>query len=152
MNRFVILLALAAGACGPELPDPTVNTHPQPPEVMEPQFARDIQPIFDKHCGGCHDPQRTVSIQRPMLGAKDAFDYLTRNDSIMCFAQEGTSMAYVVPFDPSRSAILYVMRAETSHGGCTTSMPKAVEGGLAAADPDAVKQLRRWIELGAKND
>ena len=90
-----------------------------------------------------------------MFGAKESFDFLTKNDSIMCFEQlpDGPrGMRYVTPFDPSRSGILYVIAAETSHGGCLTTMPKAVTGGLAAADPGAVKQLRRWIELGAKND
>ena len=101
-------------------------------EVTEPvSFHRDVQPIFARHCVGCHQE------------AKPQGEYvMTRFDRLLAGGESGE--AAIVPGDADAS---YLMGQIVSVDG-VAEMPKKAPP-LAADEIDIV---RRWIVAGAHDD
>jgi WD40 repeat protein/mono/diheme cytochrome c family protein len=95
-------------------------------------FARDIQPLLQAHCQGCHQPAKA-----------SGGTVLTSYASLQKPGESGTSL--IVPGKPEESELLrQVVAAE----GEKPAMPKGAAP-LAAAQIDL---LRRWISEGAADD
>lgn len=94
-------------------------------------YYRDVRPIFQRHCQGCHQPARA--------GGK--FD-ITAYTAIMTGAGDEH---VVVPGKPDESILIDEITAED---GEKPSMPKDADP-LPAVDVDTI---RRWIAEGAKDD
>lgn len=92
-------------------------------------FARDIEPIFIRHCSECHGPDQQKSGLR-----------LDARDSALGEARSG--MHPIVPGDPNASELL---RRVLSQDPDEVMPPKGRP--LEATDID---RLRRWIAEGAK--
>lgn len=105
------LLLLAAGALGAQ------------------SLERDLQPIFRKHCYGCH----AANVK---MGSLDVETY----DGLMRGGNQGTIL---VPGKPAESR-LYLTLA----GKLDPAMPMGGER-LPAAD---LEKIRKWIETGARPD
>jgi hypothetical protein len=142
----------AGSSAVPDAGSPPDAGAPQPDAGPVMSYSADIQPIWNTYCNGCHAASQG---QRPVLSHATSFNVLTTQTSIMCFEHlengDQKQMPYVTPGDPTRSAMLYVIAAESSRGGCLTSMPKGTTG-LEHTDPAAVQRIREWIEQGAQNN
>ncbi len=97
--------------------------------VAEPSFRRDIQPILQKHCTGCHRPG----------GASSGLDLTT----FAAFQTGGTRGTAFVPGQPDESLtvkyLLAVVRPQMPMGG-------------APLPQDQIELFRDWIKAGAKDD
>jgi WD40 repeat protein len=95
-------------------------------------YWRDIRPIFQEHCQGCHQPAK-----------KDGDLDITSVEAIKKggFSEESA----VDPDDPDESILMYEITVEE---GEEPSMPKGGEP-LSA---EQVDRIRRWIAEGAKDD
>ncbi|MGH9840963.1 MAG: PSD1 and planctomycete cytochrome C domain-containing protein [Blastocatellia bacterium] len=117
MNRSFKLLALVLlGGAFALLP--RANADQSPPQV---DFVRDIQPIFQAHCVGCHGPQKAIA-QLRLDNNQSAARVITRGDG-----------------NASR-----LLRRILGEGG-EARMPRGGEP-LAA---EQVELIRRWIDEGA---
>jgi WD40 repeat protein len=97
--------------------------------AAEPSFSRDVQPIFQKNCAGCHQP----SVKSSGLD-------LSTYESLRTGGKRGATF---IPGSPDDSLVIQFIT-----GQLKPSMPL---GGpmLPAAD---VERIREWIKTGAKND
>jgi WD40 repeat protein len=95
-------------------------------------YWRDIRPIFQERCQGCHQPAK-----------KDGDLDITSVEAIKKggFSEESA----VFPDDPDESILMYEITAEE---GERPSMPKGGEP-LSA---EQVARIRRWIAEGARDD
>lgn len=95
-------------------------------------FYRDVRPLLQQHCQGCHQPAK------PMGGLvmTGHADLLKKGDS---------DQPAVVPGKPEAS---YLVEQLVSQDGKPPAMPKGKE---ALADRD-VQLIKRWIAEGAKDD
>ncbi len=94
-------------------------------------YFRDIRPIFQVHCQGCHQP------------AKAEGEYvMTARDGLVKGGESG--QAAIVPGKPDAS---YLVSQITPDGG-KAEMPKEKEP-LAE---DQLKKIRQWIAEGAEDD
>jgi mono/diheme cytochrome c family protein len=94
----------------------------------EPDLNRDIRPLLQRHCSGCHGP----TVQKGGL----------RLDARHAFFKGGDSGPVVVAKDPAASELLRRLRSTDPD----TQMPP--EGPrMPAAD---IEQLERWIAAGAE--
>lgn len=91
-------------------------------------YARDVAPLLQRHCNGCHHPGRE----------KGGVD-LTRVSALVQAGRNGTP---VVPGHPGQSLLLSEVK------GPAPSMPK--EG--APLTEEQVALLERWIAEGARDD
>jgi len=90
-------------------------------------FARDVRPIFERNCSGCHGAERAMSqlrldVKRPAM-------------------KGGQSGAVVIPGDSKASRL---MRRVLGLGG-EQQMPLGKE----PLKPEQIEVLRRWIDEGA---
>lgn len=102
------------------------------PEVS---YAKDVSPILEKHCKGCHvagEPGYVVS----------GFE-LTNYDTLMKGTQYGP---VVLPGDPLTSVLVMLIegRADPS-----LKMP---HGNAKPLEPREIALIRKWVEEGAKNN
>jgi hypothetical protein len=113
--------ALLLGAC-----------QPRPAEVS---YKRDVQPILEQHCKGCHVPGQAGYVV-------SGFE-LQSYDTLMKGTQYGP---VVLPGDPLTSVLVMLIegRADPS-----LRMPHGQAEPLSAAD---IGTIRRWVEQGAKNN
>ena len=94
-------------------------------------YYREIRPIFQEHCHGCHQPAKTRG------------DYVMTEFSALLAGGESGEPA-VNPGHPEAS---YLVQQITPDGEAA-SMPK----GKAPLGQDQIALIRRWVEQGAGND
>jgi WD40 repeat protein/mono/diheme cytochrome c family protein len=123
---MAIFAALAAGAWSTALAE-----EPAAEPAATISYFRDIRPIFQTHCQGCHQP------------AKAQGAYVMTNMEGLLKGGESESVA-VVPSKPDES---YLITQITPADG-KAEMPKD-KPPLAEAD---IKRIRQWIAEGAKDD
>lgn len=143
-----LALALLTIGCGTDAgvppPDGGVSTQPL-------TLARDIQPILDEYCVGCH-----------AFGAGDPHGepHFTRDNSKRAFqtvsdcTHGGVRVPLVVPGRPEASFLMFKlgMIADLSIAGmpCVQTMPLGADAPLAEIDPQATARIRQWIADGAR--
>jgi WD40 repeat protein/mono/diheme cytochrome c family protein len=110
--------------------EPPKDKEAKEPEVVS--YYRDVRPVFQQHCQGCHQPAKPQG-GYVMTGHADllkAGDKMQRN---------------VVAGKPDES---YLIDQITPHGDKPPAMPK----GVAPLLERDVKIIKKWIAQGAKDD
>jgi WD40 repeat protein/mono/diheme cytochrome c family protein len=122
----LVLLALASPTPAAEPPD-------KAPETPAPvSYYREVRPIFQQHCQGCHQPARP-------LGGFVMTEYAE-------LLKKGMSdQPGVVPGKPDQSRLVEQI---TAHGGKKPAMPK----GKDPLIPRDVELIKKWIAQGAHDD
>jgi WD40 repeat protein len=122
----LVLLALAPPLPAAEPPDKT-------PETPAPvSYYREVRPIFQQHCQGCHQPAK------PLGGF-----VMTEHAELL---KKGMSdQPGVVPGKPDQSRVIEQI---TAHGSKKPAMPKGKDP-LISHD---VELIKKWIAQGAKDD
>lgn len=116
------------GACADDLPELGEAMETDPGGVS---FFRDIRPIFQAHCQGCHQP------------AKAGGDYvMTIHQSLLEGGESGESAIV-----PGKSGDSYLMGQITPDNG-VASMPQ----GSDPLGDDQIALIARWIDEGAVDD
>jgi hypothetical protein len=137
-----LLLVLVGAACA------------DGPAASPVEYARDVQPIWDRWCVGCHPPQT------PLLDVEQSPRWLMGGSRFEC-VRGGERARFVVPGDPAASFLMYKITGENaeqflgSEEGCDRWMPADWFGEdtpLVEIDPSAVDTIQLWIELGAEFD
>jgi WD40 repeat protein len=105
---------------------------PKADESAEVSYYRQVRPIFQQHCQGCHQP------------AKDQGGFVM-TDYASLFKPGNSNKPGVVPSHPETSFILEQL---SSQGGKPPAMPKGKD---PLIDRD-LNLIRRWIAQGAKDD
>jgi hypothetical protein len=100
-------------------------------------FARDIQPIFDGHCIGCHRPLGEADLD---LRASVSYDNLVNRPS-----RNYPPALRVVPGDPTNSVMFGKVSDSGQFGG---PMPQP-GGGSPPVPPEGIEKIRTWILEGA---
>lgn len=102
------------------------------PEVS---YARDVAPILDKHCKGCHVAEQAGYVV-------SGFD-MTNYETLMQGTQYGP---VIIPGDPLTSVLVMLIegRADPS-----LKMP---HGDAKPLDPREIATIRQWVEQGARNN
>ena len=135
VSRLGIVLAALLAACAAEqvtLPTPAPEDVPlRVVIVASPSYARDIRPIFDDFCVGCHGPALAENGLR-----------LDSYDGVMQGTQFGP---VVVPYQSFASTLVYVLEHPLSP---QVAMPR--EGHRLS--PNRIKNIIYWIDAGARND
>lgn len=164
MKAITCLIAwsLASGCGLPSAPEaePEAPAQPEQDAGTPVQYRRDIQPIWDRACNGCHglfDPRLTTSGSMANL----------RGTSFRCLS-DGASAPYLVPGHPELSYLFFKISGSTTlplaardpaRRDCEQLMPPNhlnPDGGaplpLVATDPAAVELIRQWILSGAPDN
>jgi len=105
---------------------------PEPPGEQPVSYYRDVRPIFQAHCQGCHQPAK------PEGG-------LVMSEYAGLFKEGDSEEPSVLPGNPEDSLLMFQIVAED---GEPPPMPKD-------ADPltdEQVDLIRRWIAAGAHDD
>ncbi|HKQ93917.1 MAG TPA: PSD1 and planctomycete cytochrome C domain-containing protein [Blastocatellia bacterium] len=124
LKTFVILLSIAA-ACQFVITSGVASE--QSASRLTIDFARDVRPIFEQNCFGCHGAERAMSQLR--LDVKR-------------LAMKGGQSGAVVILGDSKASLL--MRRVLGLGG-EQQMPLGKE----PLKPEQIEILRRWIDEGA---
>ncbi len=101
--------------------------------VVKVSYARDVLPLFQQHCLGCHQPAKAQGGY--VMTSRDAL--LKRGD---------TDLPGVVPGSPPESNLLSQIRPMKD--GKDPAMPK----GMPALPTKDVNLMARWIAEGANDD
>src|SRR5262249_2866373 len=110
----------------------TSAADPPSPAPARVSFARDVLPLFQQHCIGCHQPaKRGGSYPRPSRAA-----LLKKGES---------DRPGVVPGKPDASSLLSQLRPQ---GGKPAAMPK----NKPALPEKDIGLIVRWIAEGAVDD
>jgi mono/diheme cytochrome c family protein len=127
--RFCFLLLIGAAVCAPALRYVSADDENLPPATKkEVDFAKDIQPIFAKHCLKCHGEEKQISGFR-----------LDRQGDALRGGDSGA--AYEVGKSGESLLIKYV-------AGLDPDIVMPPEGDKLSKDE--VSLLRGWIDQGAK--
>ncbi len=118
---FSVLLAL--------LPFSMVSAAELPLAAKRVDFERDVQPIFQKHCYGCHGSEKQKSDLR-----------LDSREAILMGGENGPA---IVVGKPDESILIKAVRHEGE-----IKMPKG-EKNSEKLSPEKIEALSRWIEEGA---
>ncbi len=111
---------------------PAVGVADEPANAADQvSFYKDIRPIFQAHCQGCHQPAKASGDY-----VMTTFDRLTKGGE--------SEEAAIVPGKPASSYLL----DQITPAGDKAEMPKGKKP-LAESE---VALIRRWIEQGAKDD
>lgn len=94
-----------------------------------PSYVRDIRPVIQQHCQGCHQPAI-------MQGHLDLTQYRT-------LLQGGHSGPGLVPGDPERSLLIAMMEGRR---------PPLMPLGGPPLDREIIGKFRAWVEAGATDD
>jgi ankyrin repeat protein len=97
------------------------------------EFARDVQPVLERSCVGCH------SGKRPKGGFR-----VTERASLLKGGNRGEPA--VVPGDPNSSVLFRLVQDQEED---LEMPPLARRGQFPALSKDEVIQVRRWIAAGA---
>ena len=134
-RMLLLALSLILAAGGPlaaRAGDPASDSRTTPTETDEVSFAADVQPIFARHCYGCHQANRPLG------------DYVMTNiDRLMAGGETGE--AAIVPGDPGASYLMQQIQVVDGHA----EMPDEPNPTLS---PTEIETIGRWIAAGAKND
>lgn len=123
-------LGLALGLLAHEMKTPDLTKLPPAAAKKGVTYAKDIRPIFEKSCFGCHGPEK----QKGDL----------RVDSLEAVLKGGEHGKVVVPGKVDKSPLLWsVARLDED-----TAMPP--EGKADPLTKEQVALVRAWIEQGAK--
>ncbi len=123
---------------------------PQSTDGERVSYRRDVQPIWDQWCLGCHN------FHTPHLGAAESAVDLSGQSWFKC--NQGTEHAtFIVPGDPVSSFLMYKLTGDNPNHywdreACDRLMPADQLGEdtpLVQLDPGAVETVRLWIEQGA---
>lgn len=125
MPRAMLAAVWAAALAGP-----CAAADPVPPGRPV-SYAKDVRPLLQQHCLGCHQP------------AKPQGGYVMTDHAALLKAGESGEPA-VVPGKPEAS---YLIDQITAHGG-KAEMPKGRDA-LKAVD---VELVARWVKAGAVDD
>ena len=128
-----IWLALAAALLIPGISFRVAHAEePTADDAAKVSYYRQIRPIFQAHCQGCHQP------------AKDSGGYvMTAFDRLLAGGE--SELAAIVPGKPADSYLLELIRPDDKGAA---SMPKD-QPALAAAD---IELIEKWIAQGAVDD
>jgi WD40 repeat protein len=97
-----------------------------------PAYWKDVRPIFEQNCVGCHNHN---FLDKPALSGSLALDFY---DSVI----RGSKRRIVVPGDAASSELL--RRLDSTDPAMR--MPK----GAAALTAESIQTIRQWVEGGAK--
>ncbi len=122
------ILLFAVGLVG----TPVWATDPATPVATKVSFYKDVRPLIQLHCQGCHQPAKPQ-------GGFIATEYAE------LFKAGNSGKEPIVKGKPDAS---HFVQQITPHDGKPAAMPKDKEP-LTAAQ---VEMLRRWIKDGAEND
>jgi hypothetical protein len=100
------------------------------PASAAPDFARDVRPILEKSCFGCHGPDKQKSGYR-----------LDRRDTALKGGDSGNRA--IVPHDSKNSPLIRYVSGEDPE----TVMPPA-KSTVSRLTPEQVTILREWIDAG----
>jgi WD40 repeat protein len=130
-KRNLVVIAIAAGTAGATVSgDQPGSSKPAEPDGKVSYF-RDIRPVFQTHCHGCHQP------------AKQSGQYImTAWESLVRGGESGE--AAIVPGRPDQSQLWNQIRPEQGEA----AMPK----GEKPLEPAALALIERWIQEGATDD
>ena len=104
---------------------------PAPAGDVEVSYYRQIRPIFQAHCQGCHQPAKPLGRY-----------VMTGFDALLAGGETGDPA--IVPGKPDESYL--IDQIVTTDG--SAEMPKNAD----PLDAQEVALIRQWIEQGAKND
>lgn len=121
LSLLVVSASLLSAADKPDDATPDVS------------FYRDIRPILQAHCQGCHQPAK----------ADSAGQYVMTSYDLLIKAGESET-APVVPGKPDDSYLLQLITPENGEA----EMPK----GKKPLHQSEIELVRKWIAEGAKND
>jgi WD40 repeat protein/mono/diheme cytochrome c family protein len=107
-----------------------IAADPPPPDGLI-SYYRDVRPIFQQHCQGCHQP------------AKAGGAYVMTDFAAMLKAGE-SGQAAVVPGQPDKSFLIELVTAKDGQA----EMPQKGD----PLKPAQVEVIARWIKEGAKDD
>ena len=99
---------------------------------VEVSFYKQIRPILQAHCQGCHQP------------AKAKGGYVMTDFKGLLAGGDDEGLA-VVPGKPSKSTLLMLITPDKNG---ETEMPK----GKSPLHSDEIKLIKKWITEGAKDD
>ena len=102
-------------------------------EPAEVSFHKQIRPIFQAHCQGCHQPAR----------AKSAGAYVMTSFDLLLKAGDSED-APIVAGKPDESALIKMITPENGEA----AMPRDQK----PLHSTEIELIRKWIEQGAKND
>lgn len=119
---WTLLTALAVPICASE---------PTTPPVGKVSYYKDVRPIFQQHCQGCHQP------------AKANGAYVMTDFASMTKAGDSGKRG-VVPGKPDASHLVALIRTQNGKA----EMPKNKE----PLKPVEVDQIAKWISEGANDD
>ncbi|HEX5745373.1 MAG TPA: cadherin-like domain-containing protein [Archangium sp.] len=111
-------------------------------EVGVPQYARDIQPIWDAQCTNCHSSPRGLDLR-----ASNSYASLVNAAGTGSYPAGCGGTTRVVPNDPNDSLLV----KKISGTACGGRMP---QGNTDYFDnnPGQLTRIRSWILAGARND
>lgn len=125
------------------------GSSPDAGQVAPVRYASDIQPIWQRHCVGCHSQGSFMDLESP--GSRERLVAAT----MTCDAQGagGKSFALVLPRNPEQSALWIKLQTDlladpNPQVHCNREMP-ATGKGLKWVDPEAFALVERWIREGA---
>ena len=118
---------LLAWTVVPSAPGRAESAEEQP--AAAPSYFRDIRPVIQQHCQGCHQP----AIKQGHLD-------LTRYRTLL---QGGHSGPGLVPGDPEGSLLIAMMEGRR---------PPLMPLGGPPLDPEIIGKFRAWVEGGATDD
>src|SRR5262249_46378783 len=108
---------------------PAVGAEPATPAPAKVSYYKDIRPIFQQHCQGCHQPAKAQG-NYIMTEYADLFD------------PGNTAKKPIVKGEPEAS---HLMKQITAQEGKRPAMPKDKD----PLPPFQVEKIRRWIAEGA---
>jgi hypothetical protein len=132
IRRFILVALCVALAPSLALAGQPKKDKKEPAEPDKVSFYRNVRPIIQQHCQGCHQPAK----------AQGGFVMTTYGELLKKGNHEEPG---VVPGQPDKS---YIIAQITSQEGKPPAMPKGKEP-LTAQE---VKILKRWIAEGARDD
>jgi WD40 repeat protein len=131
-GRGMILMAALFGLMTSQLiADDSKPAEPDKKPVPTVSYFRDIRPIFQVHCLGCHQPAKAMG-----EFVMTSFDGLLKGGE--------SEQAAIVPNKPDESNLL----AQITPDGGKAEMPKDKE----PLTEDLIKKIRQWIVEGATDD
>lgn len=108
-------------------------------QVASPSLSKDIQPIFDQNCTGCHGAKRQRAGLN--LSPEKAYGALVNRASTQV-----ETLMLVKPGDADASYLVQKLEHRSAQG---KGMPKGIFGSGSLKDEE-IQAVRAWISGGAK--